>query len=133
MKQINCLQPSIKQCGPHRGIGQRFHAFKLVLMLAAPFVVSDASAFNWGAGLGAIGSGLQGYQDGARDAQREQQGLPPSNMERANRTGEDDAGGGYRRCSYSTMNGFKFSINVKGYSCPYSVQVNPETMQVLRQ
>lgn len=104
------------------------HALGVVFMLSLPFFVSDAGAVNWGA----IGSALEGAQDGAREAQRERQGLPPSNMERANRTNEEDAGGGYKRCFYETSRGFPFSINVKGYSCPYSVQVNPETMQVLK-
>lgn len=96
----------------------------MLLALTASFFSNDAIAIN----LGAFANGLNGYEEGVREGRGQQ----PSNMEDARRTNDEDAGGGYKRCSYSTTRGFNFSINVKGYSCPYSVKVNPETMQVLK-
>ena len=97
----------------------------------AALVVASVGASSAG-GWGGAAAGLEGYMEGQRDAQRQQRGEPPSNMEYARRDGESqDAGGGYTRCPYSTLRGFAFSINVRGYACPSSVQVNPTTMQVL--
>lgn len=96
----------------------------MLLALTASFFSNDAFAIN----LGGIAAGYGSYQEGVREGQGQQ----PSKMEDASQRGNEDAGGGYRRCSYETMRGFNFSINVKGSFCPYSVKVNPETMQVLK-
>ena len=102
----------------------------MAALVVASLGASSANAGGWGG----AAAGLEGYMEGQRDAQRQQRGEAPSNMEYARRDGESqDAGGGYTRCPYSTLRGFTFSINVRGYSCPFSVQVNPTTMQVLLQ
>lgn len=47
----------------------------------------------------------------------------------ATNTGSAVAGGGYTKCFYTTIFGYKFSTVTKGM-CPYTVQVDPPSGQV---
>ncbi|MCH4246288.1 MAG: hypothetical protein LKF82_00395 [Acinetobacter populi] len=51
--------------------------------------------------------------------------------ERANLVDTQDTGDySLKRCIYETYRGYRFAMIHRGYSCPYSVQINPETGQV---
>ncbi len=84
--------------------------------------------------LPSLASGAAAAIDGFFRGQREASGSrDPSErrMEYATSTGgPTPVGSGYVSCAYSTSGGFKFSVNVEGYSCPYSVEVDPGSMRV---
>lgn len=53
-----------------------------------------------------------------------------SQWETATNTGQKQTGQwNITRCLYRTIGGFEFSTNEKGL-CPFSVKVNPQTMEV---
>lgn len=124
---------------------------KLLILFFLSFMISsNCHAIDWGellSGAGRIGEAAREAELRRMDYEREKMQFEREKQRYENQTYEHSNDGrrwdsatlttemntgdhSIKNCSYKTLRGFEFNINIRKYICPYRVQINVESMQV---